>query len=216
MWKLDHKESWAPKNWCFWTVVLKKILESHLDCKEIQPVNPKGSQPWIFIGRTDAEAEAPVLWPPDAKIWLIGKDPDAGKDWKQEKGKTEDEMVGWHHWLNGHELEQAPGVGDGQGSLVCCSPWDRRVGHNWATEQQPSKPGDSGSLCDFTFLTYLRIVVGISFCLAFHSLLGWGGGLSSPYQLAWGQEVLPSLWNPLNLPFSTHGKSHAPKQWQCV
>ena len=124
MWEVDHKESWALKNWCFWTVVLEKTLESHLDCKEIQPVHPKGNQSWIFIGRTDAEAETPILWPPDAKSWLIGKDPDAGKDWGQEeKGMTEDEMVGWHHWLNGHEFGWTLGVGDGQGGLVCCSPW---------------------------------------------------------------------------------------------
>ena len=104
-WELDHKESWALKNWCFWTVVLEKTLESPLDRKEIQPVNPKGNQSWIFIGRTDAEAEAPVPWPPDAKSWLIGKDPDAGNDWRQEKkGTTEDEMVGCHHRLNGHEF----------------------------------------------------------------------------------------------------------------
>ena len=121
MWELDHKESWVPKNWCFWTVVLEKTLESPLGCKEIKPVNPKGNQCWIFIGRTDVEA--PILWPPDAKNWLTGKDPDAGKDWRQEeKGTTKDEMVGWHHWLSGHEFEQAPGVGDGLRSLVCCSP----------------------------------------------------------------------------------------------
>ena len=109
MWELDHKQSWAPKNWCFWTVVLEKTLESPLDRKETQPVNSKGNQSWIFIRRTDAEAEAeaPILWPPDAKNWLIWKDPDAGKDWGQEeKGKTEDETVGWHHWLDGHEFEQ--------------------------------------------------------------------------------------------------------------
>ena len=106
MWELDHKESWAPKNWCFWTVVLEKTLESPLDCKEIQPVHPKGSQSWIFIGRTDAEAETPVVWPPAVRNWLIWKDPDAGKDWRwEEKGPREDEMVGCHHWLNGHELE---------------------------------------------------------------------------------------------------------------
>ena len=123
--ELDCKESWAPKNWCFWTVVLEKTLASTLDCKEIQPVRPKGDQSWIFIGRSDAEAETPILWPPVAKNWLIGKDPDAGKDWRQEKeGMTEDEMVGWNHWLNGHEFEQALGVGDAHGSLVCCSPWD--------------------------------------------------------------------------------------------
>ena len=104
-------------------MVLEKTLESPLDCKEIKPVNPKGNQPWIFIGRTDAESEAPILWPPDAKSWLIVKDPDAGQDWRQEeKGATEDEMVGWHHWINGHESEQAPGDGEGQGSLACCSP----------------------------------------------------------------------------------------------
>ena len=127
MWELAHKESWVPKNWCFWTVVLEKILESPLDCKEIQAVHPKGKQPWIFIGRTDAEAETPLLWPPDGKSWLTGKDSDAGKDWRQdEQGTTEDEMAGWHHWLNGHEFEQAQGVGDGQGVLVCCSLWGHK------------------------------------------------------------------------------------------
>ena len=106
MWELDYKESWVLKNWCFWTVVLEKTLESALDCKEIQPVHPRGNQSWIFFGRTDAEAETPILWPPDAKTWLIGKDPDAGKDWRwEEKGMTEDEMVGWHHQLNGHEFQ---------------------------------------------------------------------------------------------------------------
>ena len=125
MWELDHKESWALKNWCFWTVVLEKTVESPLDCKQIKLVSPKGNQSWIFIGRTDTEAETPILWSPDVKNWLIGKDPEAGKDWQQEeKGTTEDELVGWHHWLNGQEFEQAPGVVDGQGSLVCCSLWD--------------------------------------------------------------------------------------------
>ena len=115
MWELDHTEGWTPKNWWFWIVVLEKILESPLDCKEIKAVNPKGNQPWIFIGRTDAEAEAPILWPPDVKSWLIRKDPDAGKDWRQEeKGTTEDEMVAWHHQLNGQEYEQALGDGEGQ------------------------------------------------------------------------------------------------------
>ena len=117
----------SDKNSCFWTVVLEKTLESPLDCKEIQPVHAKGNQCWIITGRTDAEAETPILWPPDSKNWLIGKDPDAGKDWGQEeKGTTEDEMVGWHHQLKGHEFEQAPGVGDGQGSLACCSPWGHK------------------------------------------------------------------------------------------
>ena len=124
MWELDYKESWVPKNWCFWTVALEKTLESPLDFKEIQPVHPKGNQSWIFIGRTGAETL--IFWPPDVKNCLIGKDPDAGKDWGQEKGPTEDEMVGWHHWLDGQEFEQAPGVGDGQGSLVCCSQWGHK------------------------------------------------------------------------------------------
>ena len=124
MWELDYKESWALKNWCFWTVVLEKTLESLLDCKEIKSVNPKGKQSWIFIGRIYAEAETPIFWPPDGKNWLIGKDPDAGQYWRlEEKWMTEDEMVGWHHQLDGHEFEQALGVGDGQGSLACCSPW---------------------------------------------------------------------------------------------
>ena len=119
MWELDYKEGWALKNWCFWTVVLEKTLESPLDCK-IKPVHPRGDQSW----RTDAEAETPILWAPDAKSWLIRKDPDAGKDWgREEKQTTEDEMVGWHHQLTGHEFEQALRVGDGQGSLAWGSPW---------------------------------------------------------------------------------------------
>ena len=118
MWELDCIESWVPKTCCFWTVVLEKTLESPSDCKEIQPIHPKGNQSWLFIGKTDAEAGTPILWPPDVKNWLIGKDPDAGENWRQEeKGTAEDEMIGWHHWLDGHELEQALGVGDGQGSL---------------------------------------------------------------------------------------------------
>ena len=122
MWELDYKESWVPKNWCFWTVVLEKTLESPFDSKESKPVSPKRNQSWIFIGKTDAEDETPIFCPSDVKNWLIEKDPNAGKDWKQEKGTTEDEMVGWHHQLTGHEFEQTPGVGDGQGSLECCSP----------------------------------------------------------------------------------------------
>ena len=123
--KLDHKEGWVLKN-CFWIVVLEKTLQSSLDSKEIKPVNPRGNQSWIFFGRADAEADTPVLWPPDAKSQLIRKDPDAGKDWRQEeKEKTEVEMVGWYHLLNGHEFKQA--VGDsGQGSFACCSPWGRK------------------------------------------------------------------------------------------
>ena len=136
-WELDYKESWAPKNWCFWTVVLEKTLQSPLDSKEIQPVHPKGDQSWIFIGRTDAEAETPILWPPDGKNWLIWKDPDAGKDWRwEEKGMTEDEMVGWHHrpnqwtwvWVNSRSWwwTGCPGVLQSMGL--------QRVVHNWVTE----------------------------------------------------------------------------------
>ena len=122
MWELDYKESWEPKNWCFWIVMLEKTLESPLDCKEIQPFHPKGNQSWIFIGSTDAESETPIFWPPDAKNWLIREAPDAEKDWRrEEKGMTEREMVGWHHRLNWYEFEWAPGVGDGQGCLECCS-----------------------------------------------------------------------------------------------
>ena len=127
--RVDHKEGWVPKNCCFWTVVLEKSLKSPLDCKEIQPVHPKGDQSWMFIGRTDAEAqaEAPTLWPPSVKNWLIGKVPDAGKDWRQEeKWTTEDEMVGWNHWLDGYESEQAPGVGYWLGGLVGYSPWGHK------------------------------------------------------------------------------------------
>ena len=120
-WTIKKAEHWRIDAFELWWA-----LESPLDCKEIQPVHPKGDQSWIFIGRTDAEAEAPLLWPPESKNWLIGKDSDAGKYWRQEKGMTEDEMVGWHHQLHGHEFEQAPGVGDGQGSLVCCGPWSHK------------------------------------------------------------------------------------------
>ena len=124
MWEWDYKESWELRNWWFWNVVLEKTLESPLGFKEIQPVHPKGNQSWIFIGRTDAEDETPILWPPDAKNWLIGKDPDAWKDWRWgEKGTTEDEMVEWHQGLNGHASEYTLWVGDGQGGLVRCSPW---------------------------------------------------------------------------------------------
>ena len=137
MWELDCEERWAPKNWCFWTVVLAKTLESAWDSKDIQPVHPKGDQSWVFIGRTDVEAEAPILCPLDAKRQLIGKDPDAGEDWRQEeKGMTEDEMVGWHLWHNGYEFEQTLGDSKSQGNLACCSQWDCRVGHDLATEHQ--------------------------------------------------------------------------------
>ena len=142
MWELDCEASWAPKNWCIWTVVLEKTLESPLDCKEIQPVHSEGDQSWVFIGGTDAKAETPILWPPDAKRWLIWKDPDAGKDWGQEeKGMTEDEMVGWHYWHNGHGFGWTLGVGDGQGGLACCNSWGRKELHttewlNWTELKQ--------------------------------------------------------------------------------
>jgi len=127
MWELDCEESWALKNWCFWTVVLEKTLENPLDCKEIQPVHSKGDQSWVFIGGTDAKTETPILWPPHAKNWLIGKDSDAGRDWGQEKkGTTEDEMAGWHQQLDGHEFEWTPGVGYGQGGLECCDSWGHK------------------------------------------------------------------------------------------
>ena len=123
MWELDCEETWEPKNWCFSTTVLEKTLENPLDCKEIQPVHSE-NQPWDFFVRNDAKAETPVVWPPHAKSWLIGKDSDAGRDWGQEeKGTTEDEMAGWHHWLHGHESQWALGVGDGQGGRACCDSW---------------------------------------------------------------------------------------------
>ena len=140
MWELGHKEGWAPKNWCFWTVVLEKTLESPLDCKEIQPVLSEGDQPWDFFGKNDAKAETPVLCPPHGNTWLIGKDTDAGMDWGQEeKGMTEDEMAGWHHWFCGCESEWTPGVGDGQGGLACCDSWGHKESDtterpNWTDE----------------------------------------------------------------------------------
>ena len=143
MWELDCEESWALKNWCFWSVVLEKTLENPLDWKEIQPVHSKGDQSWVFIGRTDVEAETLILWPPVGKNWLIWKDPDSGKNWRQEeKGTTEDEMFGWHHQINRREFEWTLGVGDGQEGLACCGPWGHKESEmteqlNW-TEPPPS------------------------------------------------------------------------------
>ena len=140
MWELNHKESWASKESMLLNCGIRETFESPLDHRETKPVKPKGNQSWIFTGRTDAEADTPILWPPDVKNWLIWKDPDAGKDWRQEeKGTTKDEMIEWHHWLHGHGFEQAPGVGDGQGSLACCSPLGRKESDttewlNWLTE----------------------------------------------------------------------------------
>ena len=145
MWELDYKESWVLKKWCFWTVVLEKTLESPLDCEEIQPVHPKGNQSWVFIGRTDAEAETPILWPPEVKSWLIGKDTAAGKDWRQkEKGTTGDQVVAWHHWLDRHGFGWTLGVGVGQGGLACCDWWgckesDTTEQLNW-TEGKTTRP----------------------------------------------------------------------------
>ena len=139
MWEFDHKEAWEPKNWCFQIVMLEKSLEHSLDSKEIKSVNPKGNQPWMFIGRTDAEAQAPILWPPDVKRWLTEKDPDAQEDWGQEENRTaEEEMAWWHHQLNPHEFEQTLGDSKEQGGLVCCSSWGGRVRQDLATKQQSS------------------------------------------------------------------------------
>ena len=161
MWELDYKESWAPKNWCFWTVVLDKTLESPLDCKEIQPVHLK-DQSCMFIARTDVEAETPILWPPNAKSSLIWKNSVAGKDWGQEeKGTTDDEMVGWHHWLDGHESEWTPGVGDGQGGLEFCCSWgckgsDMTEWLNWTELLLQIKKIHPHYICETKHLTYLK------------------------------------------------------------
>ena len=201
MWELDCEEGWALKNWCFWTVVLEKTFESPLESKEIQPVHPKGNKSWIFFGRTDAKAETTIFWPPDAKHWLIGKDPDAGRDWRwEEKGMTEDEMVWWHHRLDGHEFDQALGVGDGQGSLACCSTWsckelDRHEWLNWTLlwentccglncgkvmwtlwERGVCKPGSGSSLEPDHAGTLksdfsLQSCEKVSFCCLSHSML---------------------------------------------
>ena len=166
MQQLNHKESWVPKNWCFWTVVLEKTLESPSDCKEIKLVHPKENQSWIFTGRTDAEAKTPILWPPDAKNQLIGKDPDAGKDWRREKkGTTEDEMAGCHYWLHGHEFEQALGVGEEQGSLACCSPRGRKESDtterlNW-TDRHGKQFGSCQGSMGSDYLTATGVHFGV-------------------------------------------------------
>ena len=144
MWELDCEEGWEPKNWCFWTAVLEKTLESSLDCKKIQPVHSEGDQPWVFFGRNDAKAETPILWPLHAKTWLFGKDPHSGRDWGQEeKGMTEDEMARWHHGVDGREFGWTLGAADGQGGLACCNSWGRKESdttewQNW-TEQNNIK-----------------------------------------------------------------------------
>ena len=165
-WELDCEEGWASKNWCFWTVMLEKTLESPLVCTEIQPVHSEGDQPWDFFGRNDAKAETPVLWPPHFKSWLIGKDFDAGRDWGQEeKGMTEDELAGWHHWLDGREIEWTPEVGDGQGGLACCNSWGRKESDmteqlNWTELMTP------GYLPYFFIFLALRKLKYIRKCLS--------------------------------------------------
>ena len=155
MWELDHEEGWTPKNWCLWTVALEKTFESLLDSKETKQVKLKGSQPWMFTGRTDAEAEASVLWSPDVKSLLIGKDCDSGKDWRQKKGITEDEMVGWHHGLNGYDLEQTSGDSEGQGSVVCSSPWYPKESDMTAQQNNNNLTGSLNSGCSTLTLTIL-------------------------------------------------------------
>ena len=168
MWELDCEENWAPKNWCFWTVVLEKTLEHPLDCKEIQPVHSKGDQSWVFIGRTDAKAETPILWPPHETSWLIGKHPDAGRDWGQEeKGTTE---ARWHHWLDGHESEWTLGVGDGQGGLACCNSWGRKESDmtkrlNWTDSYEM----ESYSIGWYFFLHFTQLVIYTNSIICFQN-----------------------------------------------
>ena len=163
MWELDYKERWASKNWCFWTVVLEKTLESPLDCKEIQPVHPK-DRSWVFIGRTDVEPKTPILWPPDVKNWLIGKDPDAGTDWRQEKETTGDEMVWWHHRLDGHEFELALWADDGQGSLACCSHGVTKSQtqlRDWTTKTTSEAFGKCFHICYFFNEGYISVFLSL-------------------------------------------------------
>ena len=165
MWELDYKGSWASKKWCFWTVVLEKTLESPLDCKDIQLVHPTGNQSWIFIERTDAEAETPIFWPLDVKSWLIWKDSDSGNHWRhEEKGTTEDEMVGWHHWLNGHEFEWTPGAGDGQGSLECCLP----LHHKELDTTEQLNWNEIYDLYNYSGFSYLFSAEWLGYCCLFH------------------------------------------------
>ena len=196
MWELDCEEGWAPKNWCFWIVVLEKTLESPLDCKEIQPVYSEGDQPWDFFGRNDATVETPVLWPPYAKSWLIGKDYDAGRDWGQEeKGATKDEMTGWHHWLNGHESEWTPGVGDGQGVLACCDSWSRKESDTTEWLNQPTD-----LICDFHSLFYVQNKYDLSsYSLKSSSDISWAflqdaSGLSILFTMISHLDVIRLLW----------------------
>ena len=191
MWELDYKESWAPKNWCFWTVVLVKTLEGPLDCKEIQPVHPKGDQFWVFIGRTDVEAETPILWPPDANSWLIWKDSDAGKDWGQEeKGTTEEEIFGWHHRLDGHRFGWTSGVGDGQGVLTCCGSWDR-------------KESDMAEQLNWTELNAWKWKVKAkSLSCVWLLATPWTAAYQTPLSMGFSRQ---EYWSGLPLPSPIHG-----------
>ena len=213
MWELDCEESWAPKNWCFWTVVLEKTLESPLDCKEIQPVHPKGDQSWVFTGRTDAEAETPILWPPHGKSWPIGKDPDAGRDWElEEKGMTENEMVGWHLQLDGHEFCWTPGVGDGQGGLACCSSWGRKESDttewlNW-TELKHAERNfiklSSGFFIKSFSESFLHSGFKVSWCLYFDKMYVFNSWilLCEAVSVSWQNHV----------PLSSHKDSLSPQR----
>ena len=184
MWELDCEEGWALKNWCFWTVVLEKTLESPLDCREIQPVHSEGDQPWDFFGRNDAKAETPVLWPSQEKSWLTGKDSDAGRDWgQQEKGMTEHEMAGWHHWLDGRESEWTPGVGDGQGGLACCYSWGRKESDtterlNWTELNWPlsKSMGFKSRNVEYLFIClshFVSLIIVIDFWVQVFYFLSW-------------------------------------------
>ena len=186
MWELDCEESWALKYWCFWAVVLEKTLKSPLDCKEIQPIHSEGDQPWDFFGRNDAKAETPVLWPPHAKSWLIGKDPNTGRDWGQEeKGMTEDEMAGWHHRLDAHEFEWTPGVGGGQGGLACCDSWCH-------------KESDTTEWVNWTQPTEQRLNLACLKC-AQNTSMSWRRAGQSPPQRLFYNKVLSISCNVLNI-----------------
>ena len=190
MWELDHKESWALKNWCVWC--WRRLFESSLDCKKIQSVHPKGNQSWIFNGRTNAEAETPILWPPDMKSWLIRKDRDAGKDWRQEeKGVTENEMVGWHHWLNGHEFEQTPGDSDGQGSLACCSPQGCKESDTTEDWTELNCPGCPGWVWSNRWKGLRKGAEALPKERAHMWTAAWAGGQGSPHGLPWRASDLP-------------------------
>ena len=200
MWELDCEEGWVLKNWCLWTVVLEKTLESLLDCKEIQPVHSEGDQPWDFFERNEAKAETPVLWPPHANSWLIGKDSDAGRDWGQEgKGTTEDEMAGWHHWLDGHE---SPGVGNGQGGLACCDSWGRKESDttgrlnwtelNWMLEQL-CEYIQKHQITQFTFKLSIFMVCELyTLKICFHIYLKFRSSFSYLY-FQWPPTTIPSV-----------------------